>query len=176
VRPLVVLVGPPGSGKTTIATELGRLLAVPVRDTDADVEKMAGASVSDIFVDQGEPAFRELERQAVAAALAEHAGVLSLGGGAVMDPLTEAALDGHTVVFLDVGIQAAARRIGFNRERPLLIGNPRAQWLRLMENRRAVYERVATLRVPTDDRTPEEIGLAIIESLGLVPATEEIHE
>lgn len=170
MKPVVVLIGPPGAGKTTIAAELGRLLAVPVRDTDGDVEKTAGATVSDIFVDQGEPAFRELERRAVAAALSEHAGVLALGGGAVMDPLSEAALAGHTVVFLDVGVQAAARRVGFNRERPLLLGNPRAQWLRLMENRRGVYERVATLRVSTDDRVPDEIAEEIIDSLGLARA------
>jgi shikimate kinase len=175
VRPVVVLVGPPGAGKTTIAAELGRTLGLPVRDTDTDVERTAGASVSDIFVDQGEPAFRELERHAVAAALLEHDGVLSLGGGAVMDPLTEAALSGHTVVFLDVGVQAAARRVGFNRERPLLLGNPRAQWLRLMENRRAVYERVATIRVTTDDRTPSQIGQEIVQSLRLVPASDEIQ-
>ena len=146
-RPKVVLVGPPGAGKTTIAGELGRLLQLPVRDTDADVEAAAGMTVSEIFLDRGESVFREFERDAVTRALDGHDGVLSLGGGAVMDPLTEAALQGHTVVFLDVGIQAAARRIGFNRDRPLLIGNPRAQWLRLMENRRPVYERVATITV-----------------------------
>jgi shikimate kinase len=114
--------------------------------------------VSEIFVEHGESHFRELERQAVVTALAEHDGVLALGGGAVLDPRTEADLAGHPVVVLDVSITHAARRIGLNRDRPLLIGNPRAQWLRLMEARRPVYERVSTLRVDTDDRSPAQIA------------------
>jgi shikimate kinase len=174
-RPLAVLVGPPGAGKSTVAEELGRLLGAPVRDTDHDVEVAAGVPISEIFVSQGEPVFRELERAAVARALAEHRGVLALGGGAVMDPLTEAALHGHAVVFLDVAVQAAARRIGFNRDRPLLLGNPRAQWMRLMENRRPVYERVATRTVATDARTPSELAELIVEGLRLRRGTEEVR-
>lgn len=165
VRPVVVLVGPMGSGKTTVGQLLAQRLAVPLRDTDADVEVRAGKSVSDVFVDDGEAAFRALEREAVAAALAEHPGVLALGGGAVMDPLTEDALRGHTVVFLDVQVTDAARRIGLNRDRPLLLGNPRAQWLRIMERRRPVYERVATAVVPTDGRVPEEVAAAVLAAL-----------
>lgn len=167
VRPVVVLVGPMGSGKTTVGTVLARRLGAPLRDTDADVEQVAGKSVSDVFVDDGEPAFRALERAAVARALAEHPGVLALGGGAVLDPLTEEALRGHTVVFLDVQVTDAARRIGLNRDRPLLLGNPRAQWLRIMEQRRPVYERVATAVVPTDGRTPDEVADAVLAALGL---------
>lgn len=158
MRPVAVLVGPPGAGKTTVGARLADLLGVPLRDTDTDVERAAGSSVADIFVDRGEPAFRELEREAVERALREHDGVLALGGGAVMDPLVEQSLTGHRVVFLDVGVADAARRIGFNRDRPLLLGNPRVQWLRLMENRRPVYERVATVTVSTDGRTPEEVA------------------
>lgn len=161
MAPLVVLVGPPGSGKTTVGEALAAQLGVAFRDTDADVEAAAGVSISEIFVEQGEPRFRELERAAVAAALAEHDGVLALGGGAVMDPTTEEALRGHRVAFFDVGITDAARRIGFNRDRPLLIQNPRAQWIALMEKRRPVYERVATVVVKTDGRTPEEIAADI---------------
>lgn len=166
-RPVVVLVGPMGSGKTTVGRLLAGRLGLALRDTDADVEVRAGKPVSDIFVDDGEPVFRELEREAVATALAEHAGVLALGGGAVMDPLTEEALRGHAVVFLDVQVTDASRRIGLNRDRPLLLGNPRAQWLRIMERRRPVYERVATAVVPTDDRTPEEVADAVLDALGL---------
>jgi shikimate kinase len=163
--PLAVIVGPPGSGKTTVACELARRLGVGARDTDADVEATAGRRIADIFVDDGEPAFRELERQAVAAALADHEGVLALGGGAVLDPRTEASLAGHRVVFLDVRIADAARRIGFNRERPLLLGNPRAQWTQLMTARRPVYERVATIRVETDGLTPGEVADAVLAQL-----------
>lgn len=166
-RPVVVLVGPMGSGKTTVGRLLAARLGVALRDTDADVEARAGKPVSDIFVDDGEPVFRDLEREAVAAALAEHPGVLALGGGAVMDPLTEQGLHGHAVVFLDVQVVDAARRIGLNRDRPLLLGNPRAQWLRIMERRRPVYERVATAVVATDDRTPEQVADVVLDALGL---------
>lgn len=162
----VVLVGPPGAGKTTVGQHLADLLGVAFRDTDDDVASAAGLSVTDIFVERGEAAFRELERAAVAAALHEHDGVLALGGGAVLDPATRALLAGVPVVFLDVGISDAARRVGFNRDRPLLLGNPRAQWLRLMEHRRPLYEEVATARVPTDGRTPEEVAAHVVKELG----------
>jgi shikimate kinase len=167
VSPLCVIVGPPGAGKSTVAALVARRLGATVRDTDTDVEKVAGKRVAEIFVDDGEPAFRDLERAAVATALAEHDGVLALGGGAVMDPLTEAALAGHAVVFLDVQIADAARRVGFNRDRPLLVGNPRAQWIKLMETRRGVYERVAAVRVATDGRTPDEVADEVVEALRL---------
>ena len=167
MSPVVVVIGPPGAGKTTVAGVLGERLGVPVRDTDADVEAVAGKPVADIFVDDGEPAFRELEHAAVRAALDEHAGVLALGGGAVMNPLTERALAGHPVVFLDVQIGAAASRIGLNRDRPLLVGNPRAQWLKLMEVRRPVYARAAAVTVATDGLTPEEVADRVIEALQL---------
>lgn len=178
--PRVVLVGPPGAGKSTVAEGLARRLGVPLRDTDRDVEVAAGASVADIFVDEGEAAFRDRERVAVLDALAGHDGVLAVGGGAVMDPLVEDALRGHRVVFLDVGVADAARRIGLNRDRPVLIGNPRAQWLRLMENRRPVYERVAAVRVDTDDKSPEQVADEIVALLpGLTARAhgqEEWHE
>lgn len=157
-----MLVGPPGAGKSTVAALLAQRLGVAVRDTDSDVELVAGTSISDLFVDHGEVHFRVLERQAVVRALAEHDGVLALGGGSVMDPQTEADLGGHTVVFLDVGLPDASRRIGFNASRPLLIGNPRAQWVKLMDARRPVYERVSTAVVPTDGRTPDEVADAVL--------------
>src|SRR5690242_19629036 len=130
MAPLVLLVGPPGAGKTTVGRLVAQRLGVPFRDTDADVEAHAGRTVADIFVDSGEAEFRALERTAVARALAEHDGVLAVGGGAVLDEGTRDGLAGHTVVFLSVEVKDAASRVGFNRDRPLLLGNPRAQWLR----------------------------------------------
>ncbi len=170
VRPRVVLVGPPGSGKTTVARVLARRWGLDVRDTDADVEARAGKPVTEIFVDDGEPTFRALERDAVAAALGEHAGVLALGGGAVLDPATQELLAGYrsaggAVVFLDVSLAHAAPRVGFNRSRPLLLGNPRARWQALMEERRPVYEAVASVRVVTDDRSPEEVADEVVTVL-----------
>jgi shikimate kinase len=170
MAPVVVLIGPPGAGKTVVGSRLAELLGVGFRDTDHDVEARAGASVADIFVDRGEAAFRELEAAAVAEAMADHDGVLSVGGGAVLDPHTRRRLGGGCVVFLDVGIKDAAKRVGFNRDRPLLLGNPRAQWLRLMEVRRPIYDQLATLTVPTDGLTPDEVAERVASRLREVPA------
>ena len=168
--PRVVLVGPPGAGKSTVAAELGALLGVGVRDTDADVEAAAGKPIADIFVEDGEPAFRARERAAVLRALTDHPGVLALGGGAVLDPDVQAALTayrtaGGVVAFLDVSLTAAAPRVGFNRSRPLLLGNPRAQWQALMDARRPVYEAVSTTRVGTDGLTPAQVADAVAAAL-----------
>uniref|UniRef100_UPI0025BEC765 shikimate kinase n=1 Tax=Demequina sp. TaxID=2050685 RepID=UPI0025BEC765 len=143
--PVVVLIGPPGSGKSSVGARVARLLGTTLRDTDADVEAAAGRSVSDIFVSEGEERFRELERLAVAKALVEHDGVLSLGGGAPIDADTQALLQqyvqaGGAVAFLDVSLTAAVPRVGLNVTRPLLLGNPRQKWLALMTERRPVYE------------------------------------
>jgi shikimate kinase len=156
--PLAVLTGPPGAGKSSVGRLLSRLLGVAFRDTDDDIEAIAGKPVSDIFVQDGEPAFRKLEREAVAAALREHRGVLSLGAGAVLDPGTQELLAGHPVVYLDTQFETVARRVGMDRPRPLLIGNPRARLRQLLDERRPIYERLATITVPADDDEPAEIA------------------
>lgn len=177
--PRVVLIGPPGSGKSTVAAHIARMLGVRPRDTDKDVEAVAGKPISDVFIDDGEAAFRELEHAAVLAALSTHRGVLALGGGAVLHPETQAALRayrdaGGVVVFLDVSLSAAAPRVGFNTSRPLLLGNPRARWQQLMEERRAIYEELATVRVLTDGATPfavaEQIRMVVLARAGRADA------
>ena len=175
--PVVVLIGPPGSGKTTVGRALTRLLGVQLRDTDHEIEVHQGRSISDIFLDEGETAFRELERAEVGSSLASHRGVLSLGGGAVMDPTTATALAGHCVVFLDVGIADAAKRVGFNQSRPLLVVNPRAQWTRMMQIRRPTYERLATFTVLTTGREPDDIAAEIAHRLDRqAPARDGVGE
>lgn len=163
--PLAILIGPPGAGKTTVAAALAERLGVTARDTDADVEAAAGMSVADIFVDLGEERFRELEREAVARALDGHDGVLSLGGGAPIDPVTRELLRDRPVAFLDVSLAAAAKRIGLDAPRPLLLDAPRASWKRLMEARRPVYEDLAVVTVDTSSATPGEIADAVITGL-----------
>lgn len=166
MSPRVVLVGPMGAGKTTVAGLLAEAWGVPVRDTDEDVVAAEGRSVSDIFVDDGEDRFRELERAAVATALAEHDGVLALGGGAVLDAGTRALLTGHRVVYLRVGLSDAVKRVGLGVGRPLLLGNVRARIKTLLDERAGLYEEVATHVVDTDGRPAEEVAQEVREVLG----------
>ncbi len=163
--PVVVLVGPMGAGKSTVAGVLGARWGVSVRDTDADVEAAEGRSVADIFVESGEAYFREREAAAVAAALAEHEGVLSLGGGAVLDPVTRERLAGRPVVFLRVGLSEAVKRVGLGTSRPLLLGNVRSRIKALLDERTPIYESVAEVVVATDGRTPEEVAEEIVAAL-----------
>ena len=175
--PVLVLVGPPASGKTTVGTAVAEILGVPFRDTDADVETVAGVTVADLFVQYGEPYFRDLEEQAVARAVADHEGVLALGGGAVTSAATRDLLVGHgrsggRVVWLDVDVASAAKRIGLSRDRPLLAVNPRAMLRSMLEDRAPLYGEVATVTVPTAGREPGEVIAevsALVQAPGDVP-------
>ncbi|WP_431886529.1 shikimate kinase [Micromonospora wenchangensis] len=161
-KPVCVLVGAPGSGKSTVGAELATLLGVAFRDTDTDIEQMAGKPIPEIFIDEGEAHFRALERAAVLAALTSHPGVLALGGGAVLAEENRAALIGHTVVHLSVELTDAVKRVGLGAGRPLLSVNPRATLKYLMDQRRPLYAEVATATVVTDGRAPEEIAAEIV--------------
>jgi len=163
--PRVVLVGPMGAGKTTVGRLLAERWGVSFVDTDDVVEREEGRTVSDIFVDSGEERFRALERAAVTRALAEHPGVLALGGGAVMSGEIRETLAGHAVVFLRVGLTDAAARVGLGTSRPLLLGNVRGTMKALLDERTPVYESVSTGSVDTDGRTPDEVADLVEEVL-----------
>ncbi|MER6072467.1 shikimate kinase [Streptomyces sp. NPDC001852] len=159
-----------GVGKSTVGRLLAERLGLGYRDTDEDIVAAEGRTIAEIFVDEGEPAFRAIEKRAVHAALAEHEGVLALGGGAILDADTRALLAGRRVVYLSMDVEEAARRTGLNVARPLLAVNPRKQWRELMEARRHLYEEVATAVVATDGRTPEEVTQQALDALELKEA------
>lgn len=164
-RPRLVLVGTMGAGKTSVGQRLAHAWGVGFRDTDHDIETSEGRQVSEIFVDSGEAVFRELERAAVIAALSSHDGVLALGGGAVLDESARAALVGHRVVFLRVGLSDAAKRVGLGVSRPLLMGNVRGRIKQLIDERTPVYESVATHVVDTDGLDLDQVVAGVAEAI-----------
>ncbi len=163
--------GVPGSGKSTVGGVLAERLGVSLRDTDRDIERAAGKPISDIFVDDGEAHFRALERAAVAAAIAEHDGVLALGGGAVLDEGSRALLMDQRTVWLQVSAAGGAKRVGLDVPRPVLLGNVRGQLAALVAERSPLYAEVATITLETDTRTPAEVAELVIEELGLEVAS-----
>lgn len=166
MAPRAVLVGLPGSGKSTIGRRLAKALGVSLLDTDAVIEQQTGRSIADIFATDGEPEFRRIEEEVIRAALEEHDGVLSLGGGAVTSPGVRAALAGHTVVYLEISAAEGVRRTSGNTVRPLLAGPDRAEKFReLMSQRIPLYRRVATIRVDTNRRNPGAVVRYIVSRL-----------
>ena len=155
----IILIGPPGSGKSTIGKATSRRLNISFTDTDDLIETRSGTSISQIFIDKGEPWFRELEREVLQEELVKLNGVLSLGGGAPLSDFAQELLreKREAIVYLDVSLATAAPRVGFNRDRPLLLSNPRGAWQELMDKRRPIYEALATHIVKVDERAPKDI-------------------
>lgn len=151
--------GPPGSGKSTVGKLLAKHLNLTLIDTDRVIEERQGRTISDIFLAEGEEGFRSIEKEIVLECLNQEGCVIALGGGSILDVDVQERLSRFPeVIFLDVSISNAAPRVGFNKERPLLMGNPRQQWLQLMEKRRGIYERLATRTVSTDNRKANEVA------------------
>ena len=161
----IVLIGAPGSGKSTVGMALAAHLQWPFVDTDSLIELKESKKITDLFVVNGEEYFRKVEFETLKEVLQETSAVISLGGGApISQPAQDALVSSNsTIVFLDVALATAAPRVGFNRDRPLLLGNPRAQWQALSDQRRPIYEKLATQSIKVDDMTVDEI-IAIIES------------
>lgn len=169
--PRVVLIGTMGAGKTTVGQLVADALGVGFADTDTVIEQRIGKTVQEMFVDDGEQAFRALEREVVAEYLSGHDGVLSLGGGAVLDPATRALLVPHRVVFLRVGLAEAVKRVGLGVGRPLLLGNVRSRVKLLLDERTPVYEGLARYAVDTDERVPADVAADIVSALAALEET-----
>ncbi|MDI6103603.1 shikimate kinase [Actinoplanes sp. NEAU-A12] len=162
MAPVAVFVGVMGAGKTTVGAAVAAALGVPFADTDSIIEERAGKPIPEIFVDDGEPAFRAMERQVVAESLETYDGVLALGGGAILDEGTRKLLAGHTVVFLSVELTDAIKRVGLGAGRPLLAMNPRATLKYLLDQRRPLYLEVATHSVATDGRDEADVAAEVL--------------
>jgi shikimate kinase len=163
----VVLIGPPGAGKSSIGKALAKQLSLPFIDSDSEIEKSAGKKISEIFIDHGEPYFRAIEVEKVKNLLQDFTGVISLGGGAPINPEITQILElaNYPIIFIDVSIAQAAIRIGFNKDRPLLLINPRQQWINLMNERRPIYEKLATSTVSSDSKKPYEVAKVIVGTI-----------
>ncbi len=163
----IILIGPPGSGKSSVGKELTNLMNLQHIDTDSLIETKVGKRIADIFLEDGESKFREIEREVVLDSLNLENAVISLGGGSILDSEVAARLRNESnVVYLEVSISNAAPRVGFNTDRPLLVANPRQQWLKLMEARKSIYEELGSKQISTDNRKPKEIAKELMELIG----------
>ena len=169
-QPRAILIGPPGSGKSSVGRELAQILGCSFSDSDAEIVDRAGKPIAEIFLDDGEPAFREIERVVVGDLLNSESGVLSLGGGAILNEETQAKIwsakvSGAKVIYLHITLTTAVPRVGLNKDRPMLILNPRQQWSALLEARRPIYEELATHSYSTDDAEARNVANLIAQDM-----------
>ena len=166
MTPKAVLLGLPGSGKSTIGRRLAKALGCALIDTDAAIEERTGRRIADIFAVDGEAGFRRIEEQVIREALQSHDGILSLGGGAVTSPGVRDALAAQTVVYLEISAAEGIRRTSGNNLRPLLAGPDRESKYRgLVTDRVPLYRRVATIRINTNRRNPGAVVRYIVGRL-----------
>lgn len=166
MAPKAVLIGLPGSGKSTIGRRLAKAMGLALLDTDVEIERRTGRTIAEIFAEDGEPGFRRLEEEVIREALRDHDGILSLGGGAVTTAGVREALAGHTVVYLEISAAEGVRRTSGSNVRPLLAGPDRAEKYReLMSQRVPIYRRVATVRINTNRRNPGAVVRYIVGRL-----------
>ena len=164
----LVLIGPPGSGKSSVAKSLAKKTGKRYVDTDKVIEEREGKPITEIFLEDGEEHFRTVESEVVLQTLEGEDEIVALGGGSILSEVVREELKKFSpIIYLEVSISNAAPRVGFNRERPLLLGNPRAQWLALMEIRRPIYESLATFKVSTDNKKPDQVTSEILELVKL---------
>ena len=157
MSPRLVFVGAPGSGKTTIGKQVAEKLGVEFIDVDNEIEMDEKTTISDIFVQKGEAYFRQLERAKISDLLNSFHGVLSLGGGSVLDESTRQALAIAPVVWLKVSSGDASSRVGLGLSRPVLMGNVRSTLVKLLEERTPLYEEVADWEIDTSKKSIEEV-------------------
>ncbi|MEV0946574.1 shikimate kinase [Rhodococcus sp. NPDC049939] len=166
MAPKAVIVGPPGSGKSTIGKRLARALDLPFFDTDAAVEVETGRTIAQIFVEDGEPAFRAIEERIVRKAVESSEGIVSLGGGSILSERTRALLKGHTVIYLEISVAEGLKRTRGNTVRPLLAdGDPRQKYTELLRVRGTLYEEVSSIRIRTDGRSPSRVVKNLVSKL-----------
>jgi shikimate kinase len=164
----IVLIGPPGAHVSETAQALAARLGSTVRDTDLEIERQAGKPVSDIFIEDGEEAFRELERQAATAALADNSNtIVALGSGAVLDQTVREQLDGRTVVYLAADLGTVVKYVGLDKPRVVLPGNPRGRLRAMLDERARMYADLATITVQSEDASgPDDLAEQIEQAIG----------
>ena len=167
MAPRAIFIGPMGSGKSTIGKAVAKSLKLTFRDTDTEIEKIEKMPVSQIFLDKGEEYFRSVEKKVLRQELLSDETVLALGGGAPLSMDAQSALRASSskVFYLDISLASVAPRIGFNRDRPLLLTNPRGQWQTLMEQRRPIYESIADLVIDVNHKSEREVVREVLEVL-----------